>query len=120
MAGGTKQIANSGLDRPLDGGNVKDADRAAVLIVRLPAVVLASGVILAGLNTQPAAAGNPEHEKLIEFENEPCGMTVRVKSAEFPADTIAVPGLEDRAKSAALTVSLNAAEVLVALLGSPP
>jgi hypothetical protein len=118
MAGSTKQVANSGLDRRSDG-DAKEAERAAVLTVRLLAVVFALGVTLAGLNMQPPAAGKPEHERLIELENEPFGTTVTVKSAEFPADSDAAAGLEDRVKSAGLTVWLNVAEVLAALIASP-
>lgn len=94
-------------------------ERAAVVMVRLVGVALVLGVKLAGLKRQLASAGNPEHAKVIELENDPCGITVTVILVELPADTVAVPGEEDNAKSGALMVWLNTAEVLAALFVSP-
>jgi hypothetical protein len=68
------------------------------------AALLEFGVTLAGLNPQPDSAGSPVHVKLIGLVNEPCGVTVSVKVPEFPAVTIALVGLDERAKSAAFTV----------------
>jgi hypothetical protein len=75
-----------------------------VLIVRSLVAVFAFGVTVAGLNVHPAPAGRPEHEKPIGLLNGPCGVTVSVKEADFPAATAAVVGVEDNAKSLALTV----------------
>lgn len=124
MAGTTKQIANSELDRRSDGGNALDAVGPAVVIVKLLVVALAFVVTVVGLNAQTACTGNPVHEKLIGSENVPCGSTFTPKTAELPADTVAVRGLEDKLKSGVLTGWLTAtvwltAEVLTALLRSP-
>ena len=94
--------------------------RAPVVIVRLLVVAFAFVVTAGGLKVQPASAGNPEHDKLIEFVNEPCGVIVSVNGAELPADTVAVVGAEDSEKSLALTDWANNEEVLPALLASPP
>jgi hypothetical protein len=40
------------------------------------------GVTAAGLNAQLAKAGRPLHEKLIGLVNEPCEVTVRVKTLD--------------------------------------
>jgi hypothetical protein len=82
---------------------------AIVEILRLLVAVLAFGVTVVGLNVQSASAGNPEHAKLIELVKEPCGVAVTVKGAEFPAVTVAVDGVEDSAKSAAVAFTTRVA-----------
>ena len=47
---------------------------AAVVIVSVVVTMLEFGVTEAGLNVQPASAGNPVQEKLIGLVNEPCGV----------------------------------------------
>ena len=47
---------------------------AAVVIVSVVFTLLEFGVTEAGLNVQPASAGNPVQEKLIGLVNEPCGV----------------------------------------------
>lgn len=98
MADRRNHIAYIGVDRGPSGGTAVEAVRAAVVIVRVVAVALALGVTLSGLNTQPAREGNPEHAKVIELENEPCGVTVKVTSTELPADTVGASGVDERAK----------------------
>src|SRR5690242_10889877 len=88
MAGSTNHIAYSGFHRPLHGdiADASDAECAAVVIVTLVSVASELGMTEIGLKMQPANAGNPEHVKVIEFVNEPSGVTFTIRFAEFPAD----------------------------------
>jgi hypothetical protein len=77
------------------------------------------GVTEAGLNEQVASAGSPLQAKLTGLVNEPCGVTVSVNVAVCPAVIVCDAGFALSMKSAALTVSVTAADVLPALLVSP-
>lgn len=74
-----------------------------MVILSVVVTVLEFGVTVAGLNPQPARAGSPLHEKLIGLVNEPCGVTVTVKVPDCPAVFVILVGVDDSAKSGALT-----------------
>jgi len=52
-----------------------------------------AGVTLAGWNRQLDVAGSPEQENVTEFEKLPRGVTVMVKFADWPGDTVSVVGV---------------------------
>ena len=74
---------------------------AAVAMVSVVFTLLEFGVTEAGLNVQPASAGNPVQEKLIGLVNEPSGITVSVIVPDCPAVIVApFPAPADTTKSA--------------------
>jgi hypothetical protein len=64
-----------------------------VLIVRLLDAGRPAGVTLAGWNWQLKLAGSPEQENVTGLEKLPTGVTVIVKFADVPGDTVCVVGV---------------------------
>src|SRR5579872_1361180 len=64
-----------------------------VEIVRIDCTVRVPGVNVGGLNEQVACGGTLPHVSAISLRyGPPCGVTVTVYFADWPADTVAPPG----------------------------
>ena len=100
---------------PVRHGNARCLSRATLLLadkVKVTVLVVLFGVRLEGVKLQVTPAGRLAQAKVMAWLKTPCGAMVRAIAALLPRGT--VMALEDavREKSAALTVTLTAADEL--------